>query len=53
MVSRLTIKYQGVKIGVDIEEGVSLPDALSELARALKNIEAGDFDEIEDGKDDD
>ena len=45
--SRLTIKFKGLEIGADIEQGVSLPDALRELAKTMRQIEAGDYEDID------
>ncbi len=44
----LTIKFDGLTTTADIEDGVSLPDALREVSKAMRQIESGDYEEITD-----
>ena len=45
---RLRINFDGQNLGADIELGVSLPDALREVAKTLEALEKGDFEEVDD-----
>lgn len=45
---RLTFKYNGMRIGADIEEGGTIPGALRTIANAIERIEKGDYELVED-----
>lgn len=44
---RLIIEFDGLKIGADIEPGVTLSAALREIANTQEQLGNGDFEEIE------
>lgn len=42
---RLTIEFNGLKVGADIELGITLSTALRELTKIQEQIENGEFEE--------
>ena len=47
MTNRLKINFKGLNIDADIEDGVTLSEALREIAKSQDQLDSGDFETIE------
>lgn len=46
--NRLEIKFKNITIGADIESGVTLSDALKEIAKSCDKVRSGEYTDITD-----